>query len=276
MLLDGKTAVIYGGAGAIGSAVARTFAREGARVFLAGRTQTTLDAVAKDVRAAGGEAHATALDALDERAVDAFADDVAAGSGGIDVSFNLISHGDVQGTPMAEMALEDFMRPIDTAVRSTFITARAAARHMIPRRSGAILMFGGSGDPVSGYNIGGFQVGLHALEAMRRQFSSELGRHGIRVITLKTGGIPESMPADLEGRERLEQMLTDATLLKRTATLQDVGNAAAFAASDNARAMTAATLNISCLGQVRVAVSGMLAPESYARRPGAARHRPRC
>jgi 3-oxoacyl-[acyl-carrier protein] reductase len=147
---------------------------------------------------------------------------------------------------MAEMALEHFMRPIDTAVRSTFITARAAARHMIPRRSGAILMFGGSGDPVPDYNISGFQVGLHALEAMRRQLSSELGQHGIRVITLKTGGIPESMAADLEGRARLEQMLTDATMLKRTAALEDVGDAAAFAASDMARTMTAATLNVSC------------------------------
>ena len=246
MVLDGKNAVIYGGAGAIGSAVARTFAREGARVFLAGRTQSTLDAVAEDIRAAGGDVHATALDALDERAVDAFADDVAARYGGIDVSFNLISHGDVQGTPMAEMQLEDFMRPIDTAVRSTFITARAAARHMIPKGHGAILMFGGSGNPVPNYNIGGFQVGLHALEAMRRQLSAELGRHGVRVVTLKTGGIPESIPSGFQGRERLEKMLTDATMLKRTATLADVGDAAAFAASDKARTMTAATINISC------------------------------
>lgn len=126
VLLDGKNAVIYGGAGAIGSAVASIFAREGARVFLAGRTQSTLDAVAEDIRAAGGEAHSTALDALDERAVDAFAAQVAAAAGGIDISFNLISHGDVQGTPMAEMELEDFMRPIDTSVRSTFITACGA------------------------------------------------------------------------------------------------------------------------------------------------------
>jgi 3-oxoacyl-[acyl-carrier protein] reductase len=205
VLLDGKNAVIYGGAGAIGSAVGSTFAREGARVFLAGRTQSTLAAVAEDIRAAGGEAHRTALDALDERAVDAFADDVAARAGGIDVSFNLISHGDVQGTPMAEMELEDFMRPIETAVRSTFITARAAARHMIPEGNGAILIFGGSGDPTPDYNIGGFQVGLHALEAMRRQLSSELGRHGVRVVTLKTGGIPESIPAGFEGRDRLER-----------------------------------------------------------------------
>lgn len=245
MLLDGKNAVIYGGAGTIGSAVARTFAREGARVFLAGRTRSSLEAVIDDIRSGGAEAHGTVLDALDERAVDAFADDVAARAGGIDVSFNLISHGDVQGNPIAEMALEDFVRPIDTAVRSTFITARAAARHMIRQRNGAILIFGGSGDPVPGYNIGGFQVGLHALEAMRRQLSSELGRHGVRVVSLKTGGIAESVPAG-EDRDRLEAMLTDATMLKRTANLQDVGNAAAFAASEKARTMTAATINISC------------------------------
>src|SRR5206468_2154440 len=146
-------------------------------------------------------------------------DDIYARTGGIDISFNLISHGDVQGTPLAEMEVEDFMRPIDTAVRSTFITARAAARHMIPVRNGAILIFGGSGDPVSDYNIGGFQVGLHALEAMRRQLSSELGRHGVRVVTLKTGGIPESISAGDEDRARLEEMLTGATMLKRTATL---------------------------------------------------------
>jgi NAD(P)-dependent dehydrogenase (short-subunit alcohol dehydrogenase family) len=246
VLLAGKNAVIYGGGGAIGSAVARTFAREGARVFLAGRTQATLDAVAGDIRAAGAEAHSTVLDALDERAVHAFADDVATRVGGIDVSFNLISHGDVQGTPMAEMALEDFMRPIDTAVRSTFITARAAARHMIRQHSGAILIFGGSGDPVRNYNIGGFQVGLHALEAMRRQLSSELGRQGVRVVTLKTGGIPESVPASSGARVRIEEMLTESTMLGRTATLEDVSNAAAFAASDKARTMTAATINISC------------------------------
>lgn len=246
MLLDGKNAVIYGAGGAIGGAVARTFAREGARVFLVGRTQSTLDAVAEDIRAAGGQADCTALDALDERAVDVFADEVAGPAGGIDVSFNLISHRDVQGTAMVEMELEDFMRPIQTAVRSTFITARAAARQMIPKGNGAILIFGGSGDPASDYNIGGFQVGLHALEAMRRQLSSELGRYGVRVVTLKTGGIPESIPAGDENRERIEKMLTDATMLKRTATLEDVGIAAAFAASAKARTMTAATINISC------------------------------
>src|SRR5437588_9995474 len=108
VLLEGKNAVIYGGGGSIGGAVARAFAREGARVHLAGRTMESLQAVAADVRSAGGLAETAQLDALDERAVDQHADAVAASAGSLDISFNLITHGDVQGTPLAEMALADF------------------------------------------------------------------------------------------------------------------------------------------------------------------------
>src|SRR2546423_7333586 len=158
MLLEGKSAVIYGGGGAIGGAVARTLAREGARVFLAGRTRAKLDAVAADIRAAGGAAETAEVDALDGRAVDEHADAVAAEAGGLDVSFNLISHGDVQGTPLAEMELEDYLRPVETAVRTTFLTARAAARHMTRQRAGVILAFGGEGDPPRGYYLGGLQT----------------------------------------------------------------------------------------------------------------------
>jgi 3-oxoacyl-[acyl-carrier protein] reductase len=82
--------VIYGGGGAIGGAVARTFAREGARVFLAGRTRAKLDAVAADIRSAGGVAETAEVDALDPWSVDGHADAVAADAGSIDVSFNLV------------------------------------------------------------------------------------------------------------------------------------------------------------------------------------------
>jgi len=246
MLLEGKTAVIYGGGGAIGGAVARTFAREGARVFLAGRTLAKLEAVADDIRAAGGAAETAEVDALDAAAVDAHADEVAAQAGSLDVSFNLISHGDVQGTPMAEMELEDYVRPVVTAVSTTFLTARAAARHMTRQGSGVILVFGGSGPPLQGYNLGGLQVAFEALESMRRQLSSELGRHGVRVVTLRTGGVPETIP---DPDDRMREVIADIegmTMLGRAATLEDVGNAAAFAASHRARTMTAATINISC------------------------------
>ena len=246
MLLEEKNAVIYGGGGAIGGAVARGFAREGARVFLAGRTRATLEKVAEEIRAAGGAAETAEVDALDERAVDAHADAVAAETGGIDISFNLISHGDVQGTPLAEMAVADFERPVVTAVRTTFLTARAAARHMIGRDGGVILVFGGSGDPLRDYYLGGLQVAFEALESMRRQLASELGPHGVRVVTLRTGGVPETIPPGVEGRERIVGDIETMTMLGRAATLEDVGNVAAFVASDRARTMTAATANISC------------------------------
>jgi len=248
MLLDDKTAVIYGAGGAIGGAVARAFAREGAAVFLAGRTLERLDELAKDIRSAGGVAETARVDALDEHAVDEHADAVAAQAGAIDISFNLISHGDVQGTPLVEMALEDFERPVRTALRTTFLTSRAAARHMIRQGSGVILMFGGYGDPMP--DLGGLQVAFQALEALGRNLACELGPHGIRVVTLQTGGVPESIPEGLDWRGAITESIERKTMLKRAATLEDVGNVAAFAASDLARTMTATALNITCGAQV--------------------------
>jgi NAD(P)-dependent dehydrogenase (short-subunit alcohol dehydrogenase family) len=248
MLLEDKTAVIYGGGGAIGGAVARVFAREGAAVFLAGRTLERLEEVAKQIRSAGGVAETALVDALDELAVDEHADAVAAKAGTIDISCNLISHGDVQGTPLVEMAVEDFERPVLTALRTMFLTSRAAARHMTRQGSGVILMFGGYGDPMP--DLGGLQVAFQALEALRRNLACELGPQGIRVVTLQTGGIPESIPEGFDGREAIPEAIERKTMLKRAATLEDVGNVAAFAASDLARTMTATALNIICGAEV--------------------------
>ncbi len=248
MLLDDKSAVIYGGGGSIGGAVARAFAREGAKVFLAGRTRATLEEVAESIRAAGGSVETAEVDALDEQAVDRHADAVAAEAGGIDISFNLITHPHTHGIPLVEMAVDDFMAPVETAARTTFLTTRAAARHMIPRRSGVILAFGGPGDrsaPIRDYYLGGTQVAFDAIETIRRQLAVELGPHGVRVVTLASGGVPESLPEGFEGRQAIVELIEGQSLLGRAATLEDVGNAAAFAASDWARAMTAAIVNVS-------------------------------
>jgi NAD(P)-dependent dehydrogenase (short-subunit alcohol dehydrogenase family) len=244
-MLEGKTAVIYGGGGSIGGAVARAFAREGARLYLAGRTLAPLEAVAGEIRAAGGMASVAEVDALDENAVDAHADVVAAAGGSIDIALNVIGHDVVQGTPMIDMAVDDYTRPVQIGVRTTFLTWRAVARHMVRQRAGVILAFGGSGPPFPGAHLGALQTGFHAIEAMRRQFASELGRQGIRVVTLRTGGIPESIPDSYPGKDQIARSIDDATMLGRAATLEDVGHVAAFVASDRARTMTAATANIS-------------------------------
>jgi 3-oxoacyl-[acyl-carrier protein] reductase len=245
VLLEGRNAVIYGAAGSVGGAVARAFAGEGAKVFLAGRTQATLDIVADDIRRAGGEAEAAVVDALDARAVDDHADAVVEAAGSLDITLNAITHPSVHGKPLAEMELDEFANEVMTAVNSTFLTTRAAARHMIRQRSGVILVFGGTGPPMRDYYIGGTQVAVGAIDLMRSQLAAELGPHGIRAVTIRTGGIPESIPASSEARAGIEQMIVSDTMLGRAATLEDVGNVAAFLASDRARTMTAATANIS-------------------------------
>ena len=148
------------------------------------------------------------------------------------------------------MALEDFERPVIAAVRTMFLTSRAAARHMIRQGSGVIMAFGGYGDPMPGYYLGGLQVAFQAIDALRRNLACELGPHGIRVVTLQTGGVPETIAEGFDGREAIVDDIVRRTMLGRAATLDDVGNVAAFAASDQARTMTATAFNITCGAQV--------------------------
>ncbi len=244
MLLEDRVAVVYGAGGQIGAAAARAFAEEGARVFLAGRTQAALDEVAGTIRAAGGEAQSVVVDAMDEEAVDACVDDIVARAGQIDISFNVIGCGDVQ-EPLTKISVDDFLQPVTIVLRSQFLTTRAAARHMARRGTGVVLAFGGGG-PQTLPGLGGFKIALDALEGLRRQWACELGPHGIRVVTLKTGGVPESIPAGTAARDEIGAALEQATLLKRTATLSDVGQVAAFVASDRARTLTSSDVNISC------------------------------
>ena len=247
MLLEGKNAVVYG-AGEIGGAVARGFAREGAAVTIANRTGQKAEDLAAAIRADGGRANAAEVDVIDEAAVEAFVGEVARAGGSVDVSFNLIGIDDVQGTPLLDLSWEDYVQPIEKAVRSTFNTARAAARRMVEGDGGAILAFGGSSNGANlpkGHAFGGLLVAFEAVETMRRQLSVEWGEQGVRFVTLRTGGIPETIPASFEGHEALRQSLTDMTLSGEAATLRDVAEVAAFVASDRARTMTAATVNVS-------------------------------
>jgi NAD(P)-dependent dehydrogenase (short-subunit alcohol dehydrogenase family) len=251
MLLEGKNAVIYGGGGSVGGAVARAFAREGANVFLAGRTREPLDRVASDIEKAGGRVEVAELDALDEQAVEKHMGELVDNAGSIDVSFNAISIQDVQLIPLVEMSREDFMRPISTGMTTHFLTARAAARHMAAQRSGVILTFSASAARAyfPGVHVGGFGIACTAIEALTKQLAAELGQSGIRVNCLRSEGIPESWEgASTEewsgSTDEIEEFLKQRSLLGRVTTLADVGNAAAFLASDRAGATTGTVFNL--------------------------------
>jgi 3-oxoacyl-[acyl-carrier protein] reductase len=257
LLLERKNAVIYGGAGSVGAAVARAFAREGARVFLAGRTRATLDQVAEELSGSGGSVETAEVDALDQRAVDEHADAVAARAGGIDVSFNAISHGDVHGVPLLELSLEDFARPITVAMRSQFLTTRAAARHMTRQGSGVIMAITATTARPALPEVGGTGVTFDAIESQCRQWARELGPHGVRVVWLQTTGLPEALadgihpaygagPADGMTRAELIAWMRRSTQLNRLTSLAELGDVAAFVASDHAAAMTATGVNLTC------------------------------
>lgn len=245
-LLTSKTAIIYGAGGGLGGGIARTFAREGARVFLAGRSREPLAAVAADI---GDAADVAVLDVLDERAVDEHAARVAAQAGGIDISFNLITRGDVQGTPLVDMAWDDVARAVDAGLKSSFVTARAAARHMNER--GAILYLTSASSRGGMPGMGSTGPADAVQETLMRYLAVELGPRGVRVVGIHTAGVAgtlsrakvEDVNPDGPSPEEIERMIAGMSVLRRAPQLQEVADTAAFLASDRAGSITGTIVN---------------------------------
>ena len=252
MLLENRNAVIYGGGGAIGGAVARVFAREGARVFIAGRTRVKLDAVAADIAAAGATAETALVDVFDHRAVERHADAVAAKAGSIDIALNAVSIMHDQGTRLADLSLDEFMRPIDGCLRTLFITSQAVARHMGGGRPGVILTLSEPGSKLAVPGILGHSASGAAREAFSRVLAAELGPQNIRVICIRPHAISDAPAAGSYTKKLFGEPLEGAmsgmaqgTLLKRLPTLSEVAETAAFLASSRAGAMTGTVVNLS-------------------------------
>lgn len=243
MLLENKNAIVYGAAGSIGGAVARAFARDGARVFLAGRTLATLDEVAADIRADGGLAETAQVDALDKASVDAHADRVVATAGSIDVSFNAVEVGNVQGVALTEISVEDFLAPVTRLSRTNFLTATAAARHMAAQGSGVIVTLTASSAKETRHQMGGFSLANAAIEALTRAMAGEFGRRGVRVVGLRSNFTPETYPEVTD--EDVAPLLKD-TLLGRLPRLAELAATAVYLASDGAGAMSGAMVNLTC------------------------------
>jgi NAD(P)-dependent dehydrogenase (short-subunit alcohol dehydrogenase family) len=258
VLLQDRTAVIYGGGGAIGGAVARVFAREGARLYLAGRTQERLDAVAADIAAAGGVAETAHVDAFNQREVEKHAAAVAAKAGGIDIALNAISVMHDQGTLLADLSLEEFMRPIDGFLRTLFITSKAVARHMGRERPGVILIMSEPGSKLAAAGILGHAVSSAGKEAFSRVLAAELAPSNIRVVCIRPHAIADA-PASgsytndlfkpMAAGRSVQEWLPDSdmargTMLGRLPMLSEVAETAAFLASDRAGAMTGTVANL--------------------------------
>lgn len=263
MLLDAKTAIVYGAGGAIGSAVAQAYAREGAEVHLAGRTRSTLEEVAQRIRHDGGAAHVAEVDVLDRAAVARHTDGVAA-RGGIDICFNATSNDDVQGTPLLTLPFEEFLRPVTKAVTAHFNVAVAVGGHMTRRGRGVILVMAGGREAIP--RLGGSHVAWAALAGLCRQLAAEFGPYGVRVSWLlspgspgyddhegrpdsaapgpASGAAPGAAPGVASGAdESAGAPGTVGLLTGHLPSYGEVANVAVFAASDWARTITASEIN---------------------------------
>jgi NAD(P)-dependent dehydrogenase (short-subunit alcohol dehydrogenase family) len=257
MMLKDKIAVIYGAGGAVGGAVARAFAPEGAKLFLTGRNLAPVEVVAKEVVSAGGSGEAAEVDALDEQAVDEHLQSVIDKAGRVDISLNAVGipSTNVLYVPLAELNVEHFTLPITTLVTPYFVTARLAARHMIPNGSGVIMtvttLHSRTGFPLAG----GYGPAQAAKEALTRELSAELAPHGIRVVGLRPHAMPETraIKGGYEVRakasqvtwEQFQELLASSTHTRRLMTLAETADMAVFMASDKASGMTGTTVNLS-------------------------------
>jgi NAD(P)-dependent dehydrogenase (short-subunit alcohol dehydrogenase family) len=252
MMLKDKVAVIYGAGGAIGGAVARAFAAEGADLYLTGPRLASVEPVAKDAVSA----EAAEVDTLDEQAVAEHLRSVVAKAGRVDISFNAVGipNATILGVPLAELDIEQFSLPITSYLTSYFLTARLAARHMIPNGSGVIMtvtaLHSRTGLPL----VGGYGPAMAAKEALTRDLSAELAPHGIRVVGLRPQAMPESRTIKDAFKPRAKasgmtwdqwlEFLAGKTHPRRLMTLEEMATTAAFLASDKASGMTGTTVNL--------------------------------
>ena len=262
MLLEKKNAVIFAAAGAVGSQLARTFAREGASVYLSGRRLEPVQALAEKIKAAGGWAQAAQVDALDERAVEDYVAKVQEKAGALDVGINAIGisaklYG--QGIALVDLEPKKFMLAPNTFLASQFLTARALGRRMRDQKKGVLLTLSTSAGKLNVAFVAGLAAANGAVEAMSRTLACELGPAGVRVVCIRPEAMPETDTIkevfELHGtalgvtREQFADFIAQRTAVKRLPTVAEVAETITFLASDRASALTATVLNLS-LGHV--------------------------
>lgn len=251
--MKNKTAIIFGGSGAIGSETARTLAREGAHVYLAARHQDKLERIANEIRATGGTAETFLFDALSEQS--------AIGQivpGGIDIVVNATGFMHNQGKSLAELSLAEFKQGIDPFLTALFNISKAVTPYMGGDRAGVMITIVAPAATMAMPNHLGHIVGCAGIEAFVRALASELGPKNIRVVGVRSHAITGAVEAGSYTGElfaikaqsmglTVDQFLEGAaqsTMLKRLPTLAQVAELVTFLASDRAGAMTGTVVNV--------------------------------
>ena len=246
-----KTAVIFGGSGAIGSAVAYALAREGADVYLAARNHARLEQIASRIRAAGGSASTFMFDALDDAAQ---LSDLAH----IDIVVNATGFMHEQGKRLESLTLGEFRQGFDPFLAAYFNIAKAVSPRMGGEHGGTMITVVAPAANMAMAGHLGHIVGCAGMEALTRALAAELGTYNIRVLCVRSHAIADAVQAGsyvgaifADKAQKMgitvEQFLGGAaqsTLTHRLPTLAQVADTITFLASDAAGAITGTTVNM--------------------------------
>lgn len=260
MLLSGKTALVYGASGAVGGAVARAFAREGASVILSARRREPLEIVSREIAERGGVAGVMTVDALDPIAVQSHLDEVIQRYGRVSLMFNAISWDDVQGQTLSEMPFDQYFMPIRLGLTTWFHTGTVLAKHMAKHGGGTILGITANAGRQPFGGIGGFGVACAAVEHYLRQLAVENGPAHVRVCWVRSPGSPDA-PGVREAWqaygsekgltfEEVHREFSKDVPLRQVTPLAQIADAAVLLASDLAAGMTATVANATGGAQV--------------------------
>jgi len=246
--LSGRTAVVAGAGSDIGAAIARALAGVGARLVLGDLDGTRLEAAAKTVREAGGEAEALVTDVTSGSSVEAL---VAAAGERLDVMVNLA--GVIGDASVADTSDEELERVLAVNVKGVFLGCRAAVRAMVPAGHGAIVNMASSGayEPLPG--LASYGMSKAAVVSLTRSLAAEVGRHGIRVNAVAPGYVEGGMSARrarrADGSVDPEKLAEVREQVRRRVPLgvlsqpDDVALAVLYLASDASRTTTGQVLH---------------------------------
>jgi NAD(P)-dependent dehydrogenase (short-subunit alcohol dehydrogenase family) len=244
--LKDKVAVVFAASGEIAGAVARAFSQHGAKVYVTARDLNAVTALAREIKANGGNAEAAKVDALNEAEIDGFLKQVVSDNGKLDIVFNGIgiSYSEMGGRPPTTVAtFEQFMAPMEKICGSQFLTSRVAAKYMLQIQSeGTILLLTAALSRSKLPNLAGITAASAAVEGLTRVMAAEWGGDGIKVICICPGAIMETKRIsgwiDASAKqlgipsEQIVAQYKGFDILKATPTLKQLGETAAFLASE--------------------------------------------
>ncbi|WP_439534106.1 SDR family NAD(P)-dependent oxidoreductase [Polymorphobacter sp.] len=235
--LDGRHALVTGAGRGLGVALAAALAEAGAEVTLVARTDEEINAVAYDIRAAGGTAVAHVLDVSDTAAVQAFVAERPA--------FHVLVNNAGTNRPMAmtEVTTDDYDAVMDLNVRAAFFVAQAVAARMIDQKvAGSLIHIGSQMGHVGGPNRSLYCASKWALEGMSKAFALDLARHGIRSNTIAPTFIETPMTAPFFENAAFRADVLKRIKLGRLGRVEDIMGAALFLAGDQSALVTGTSL----------------------------------